>query len=212
MLEIDHIEAQGRLLDSLLTRASKLVAQRPHNERLFVLESEITFQQNQLIAGNMNFNVPAASDFRAQRFALYPFVRMVAGATAGENDRTFRPTFYTWQSPASQLLLQAVDASIELSIKSQSLQNAPFLSALTFSGNTNYVAGGPLVPNFSNYSRFECAGALVFDSELLLKAGEVLTVKVTPLFASPASSDYFADDRVFEYKLVGVLEGTKVIS
>ena len=193
-------------IDSMLTKASDLLNGTVFGNRYYALASEVVFGQSQLVPIPMLFNVPKSNDFRVRRLTLLPFVRLVSPdpVTQGPSERTFRPTFWVWTQSGTQVPSQAVDVALELLLGDKPLQNAPYASFKTFSGNVLQTGTFP----FANYA---VPSGQVFDPPFTLRAGEALTARITPLFAGPANTVLVTDGRLNEYKIVGVLEGEKVL-
>lgn len=202
----------GKEAGELLDRAARFVPQTQQRHRVSFLQAEVRFLQAQYQPQNIVFNVPAGPALDGQRLSLYPFARLVDQVAPARSDRTFRPTFWAWQTLRAVDRLASVDAFVEVILQEKgkpqvALQTSPVPAQQLFSGVLRQA--------FLRDS-FEVGPGHVFSPCLHLPPQSSLTVRVTPFFAAsyvpPAPGEGEpADTRVYEYALVGVLEGSKVV-
>lgn len=213
--------AQGERVAALTTRASRLrkhARVRDADRALHTMQAAYTFRQGENLSQSLVFSVPKGQAFEAHRLSLFAELRIVSIQEAdGDSEITFRPTVWTHnkfdhfgaglQQAWPNAVDRFVDAQIELTqmeadgTTSHEYQNAPFPVAHTFSGGVN----SDMVGSSLQSAR---PGALVFGVPMLLAAGTALQLRVTPLFSGVRT----ADDRLNEYRIVGVLEGFKRLS
>lgn len=204
----ERLLKQADDLDRLFTRVTTMDLASRFGERYAAFQGRIQFSQGSLLAQSLVFNLPQGNDFSAKRLSFVPYIRLISPkpATQGQSERTFRPTTFSFQ-PASEPFAQAVDFAVELFLGDIALQSAPFCVSQTFSGilPTQSPYGVTSVP----FAAFEAASAL--DFPLDMKAGEVLTARLTPMFTALADVALITDGRIFEFQIVGCLEGAKVL-
>ncbi len=211
--------AQGDRIAALTKRASTLrrhTRVREADRVLHTLQQSFTFRQGENLQRALVYSVPLGHAFEAHRLVLLPEIRIVSIQDSdGDSEITFRPTLWTHNISAAINaggLVQAwpvltdrlLDAQIELSqveadgVTSHDMQNAPYPVAQTFSGPVNSDLGGASVISAR-------PSALIFNVPALLAPGTALQVRVTPTFSGVRTTD----DRLNEYRIVGLLEGFK---
>lgn len=206
----ERLVKQSDDIDRLFQRVVSLDLQSRFGERYTAFQGSVVFSQGQLVAVPMVFNLPKGNDFRAERLSFFPGIRLISPATAtqGPSERTFRPTLYSFQTPLGDPFDQSVDISIELMLGDIALQSAPFCVQQTFSGampTQNPFAGSLAVP----FAAYETPSALEFPLDM--KAGETLTARITSIFTAPVDDTIVDDGRIYQYQIIGCLEGAKVL-
>lgn len=221
--QIKRAASIGQRIDALMERCYAIEAERRDScdRVLHFLQDQIVFQQGQNDTQALNFNVPKGNDFEAAYLMALPEVRLLAldEATDGPSDLTYRPT--TWIGTGTAVQTTAsVDALIALSVagaegeEPKAYQNVAFPASQAFSSVMNINQLMTVSPqNQAAYSRNQYVSGLVFTPLWLLRAGSSMLMQVTPMYSGsrPSSGSGEVDDRVYEYRVRGVLAGYKKV-
>lgn len=155
-------------------------------------------QQQSLSNVSLTFSIPQGLVFWGQRLELIPQVRSVP-LDGSASSRVFNRASWTCeQASFSTGYTAALDVLWQISSVvdgvSYDYQNAPCSIPVLF-GESPFRWGQRAFPS-----------ALEFDQEWYLPGGSALTVTLTPTFIAAAT----APD-AYEYRVVGVLSGTKEV-
>lgn len=237
---MDSLQAlieQQKAIDELLQEASDLLKLRRDSlydsDRVdYSFVGEAFFVQGDSNARDVVFTVPDSSDFVAERFAIYPFYRVVNQdeATFGPDEESYRPCVLASFESAYAFGLESDASSMDLYVSlaetftagtqpvNRSYQNIPTPAQLLFSGAVNYRPGynDGVVSSQERtyYDGFQFPTSLLFACPYLLPRGSSVTVKLAPLFAGlrydPAAPDAVPEVQN-QYKVAVVLEGYKKV-
>jgi hypothetical protein len=229
-----QLKKQQDDIDAALQKVRALRKQRTrtYGDRVYYpFVGEVFFAQTDNVAQDIIFQIPAGSDYVAERLAIYPAFKFTTPdeAANGPPEVSYRPcilssTMYAFV-PNFQGDRAAVDCAVSITETfpnskgepvTRQLQNLPTPSGLFYSSPINYRSAdfvGTGAQARYNAS-FEFPSAMVFPKDYLLPAASSLTCKVAPLFASVRSepNEVGGDPTLQnEYRLTLVLEGYKVV-
>ncbi len=226
-LDIDSLiaraVAQGDEVHALMeqVRVRKVKRVEARDRIRHDLQDALVFQQSQNTTQQLVFNVPVGHAFECVRLMLLPELRSVTidAAATGPDDLVFRPV--AWIGAGTQVIsTSALDAQIELGYiapdgSERQYQNKPFFASQCFSSPLNlnervYDALVPALANCCQYDGNSYGRGLEFEPFLEVMPGTAVTMQVTPVFSgTKQTAGYGADDRLYEYRIRGVIEGYK---
>lgn len=200
------LSQQTRELNELLDKASGVTAD---GDRVaYALKGSAQFRAGEYTASEIVLNVPKDADFFGSSFNLYLQGRLVDISNSANNDKTYRPTTFTWENAAAfNDFFRSGNADFRFELRDSvhgNYQNSALFSLSAFSGmadltNTGYM---PLVSSWP--------GSLQFAVPYYLPRGETLTVRITPIDSRPDFTEQFPTTRR-EYRLTCVVQGCKLV-
>lgn len=213
---INKAISQGQQLQKLSERVDRVTlgrkarAARPHFMKASYRVKQSDNTQQTLLFSN------AGEPFEAHRLVMYPQVRLfsIDTSSTGETERVFRPAHWLSAGATSEQLRIAFDALVDIVFNgrkfSRPYQNAPFAGAQLLSSQPLVQRDGSGGNFETPFSVYETPSGMAFDEPYTLLQGESLGVGVTPIYTGKRDSN--VDARIYEYEIVAILEGFKVLS
>lgn len=179
------------------------------------------FVENEDRARQVVFQIPAGTDFFAERLMFTAGVRRITSnsATDGPDEIVHRPALLPTTENVNSggndnRIIDFFFSLSETYVNDQGrrvnrdMQNMPTPVALAYSAAVNYKDNDGV-----RYANFEYPSALVFDEPLYLRAGSSVTVTMAPSLAAPRNVSGGFDQTLqsdqHEYRVTAYLEGYK---